>query len=557
MKKLHSALLSLAITAAAAVLYFYLALPAINLRSGGFWFMIIAACAVFAYVYAYFRNPKFLAEMFERIGGAVSEPKKKRKPGDIVVGEFRISRRTKKILIAIAAILIVFMLVCAVTSARLFRATDYRELLTVETDADFASDIAELPLGSIPVVDRDTAARLGSRKLGEVVALVSQFNVSSYYSQINYGDKPVRVSPLEYADILKWFSNKDDGIPYYVYIDMATQETRLVELDEGMRYSPSEYFGRDLTRHIRFAYPTRMIEEISFEIDDSGAPFWVVSYYDYTIGLFGGKDTAGIILVDAVSGEMTDYSIADVPRWIDRAYSAELLVSQANDWGSLKNGFWNSIFIQKDVVVTTEGYNYIAINDDVWLYTGITSVSADESNIGFILINMRTKEAKTYMINGAEEYSAMESAEGQVQEKGYSATFPILINVADRPSYFISLKDNAGLVKMYAFVSVANYQIVGVADTIDGAKKEYMRMLGETGDDTSVTTETVSGTVQSVATAVVDGNSVYYIMLNGNVYTAEIRISSVLPFLKEGVDVEMRVLASSGRVESITVLDAE
>jgi hypothetical protein len=249
----------------------------------------------------------------------------------------------------------------------------------------------------------------------------------------------------------------------------------------------------------------------------------------------------GIILVDAVSGEMTDYPIASVPTWIDRAYSAELLISQANNWGSLKNGFFNSLFVQKNVVVTTEGYNYIALNDDVWLYTGITSVSSDESNIGFILINMRTKEAKTYMINGAEEYSAMESAEGQVQEKGYTATFPILINVADRPSYFISLKDNAGLVKMYAFVSVTDYQIVGVADTIDGAKIEYMRMLGVVSDSELDVTDEVLGTVESVATAVVNGNSVYYIKVGGKIYIADISVSDELPFLTTGAVVALKL----------------
>ena len=426
-------------------------------------------------------------------------------------------------------------------------------MLTV-TESDFSKDIAEMPISQIPVVDRDTAERLGSRKIGEVVELVSQFNVSSYYSQINFNDKPVRVSPLEYAGFLKWISNKDEGIPYYVYIDMATQETRLVELEEGIKYSPSEYFGRDLKRHIRFAYPTKMFENLSFEVNDEGRPYWVMSYYNYTIGLLGGKDIEGIILVDAISGEMIDYPIAEVPQWIDLAYSPELLIEQANNWGSYKNGFFNSIFVQKNVVVTTDGYNYIAVDDDVWLYTGITSVVADESNIGFILINMRTKEARTYMINGAEEYSAMESAEGQVQEKGYSATFPILINVADRPSYFVSLKDNAGLVKMYAFVSVTDYQIVGVSDTIEGAKLEYMRMLGVSSGapDDSGEVNDVTGAVSGIATAVVDGNSVYYIKIGDEIYTASISVSSELPFIKEGDILVLKVRGNT--VVSLTLV---
>jgi hypothetical protein len=274
-----------------------------------------------------------------------------------------------------------------------------------------------------------------------------------------------------------------------------------------------------------------------------------MSYYDYTFGILGGKDIVGVILVDAVTGEMTDYSVADVPKWIDQVYNADLLVEQADNWGSLKRGFLNSIFVQKEVVVTTDGYNYIANDDDVWLYTGITSVVSDESNIGFILINMRTKEAKTYMINGAEEYSAMASAEGQVQEKGYTATFPILINVEDKPSYFLSLKDNAGLVKCYAFVSVSDYQIVGVADTIEDAKTAYLRMLGvdkPTPSPDDVVSAT--GTVEAIATAVRDGNTYYYLKINGAVYIASIKISDLLPFIKVGDTLDFTANGTDGTV---------
>ena len=377
----------------------------------------------------------------------------------------------------------------------------------------------------------------------------------------NHFKKPAYSRGVTRKGLFKWFSNKDEGIPYYVTIDMAavdkpTEQTQLVELDEGMKYSPSEYFARDLYRHMRFAYPTKMFENLSFEIDDSGAPYWVMSCYDYTIGLFGGKDITGIILVNAVNGEMTYYDISEVPQWIDVAYSAEMLITQADNWGSLKNGFLNSIFVQKNVVVTTDGYNYIAVDDDVWLYTGITSVVADESNIGFILINMRTKEAKTYMINGAEEYSAMGSAEGQVQEKGYTATFPILLNIADRPTYFISLKDEVGLVKLYAYVSVTDYQIVGVADTIQGAEKEYKRMLGISVTDQPLVGETTeySGVIQKIATAVKNGNSQYYIMVSDKIYIADISVSDILPLLSVNDNITFKA-DDNGNISEISLTE--
>lgn len=511
------------VSLAVGLVYFFFALPAINIRYGGFWFMLLLMAV--AYV-----------AMFLKASGRTPQIK-------VVGGKPQINagKRLKRILLGVTVVVALALIAVFVSSAKLFRAKEYQQMLTV-TEGEFSQDIAELPFSQIPVVDRDTAMRLGSTKLGNVVELVSQFEVSEYYTQINYKETPVRVSPLAYNGILKWFANQSEGIPYYVMIDMATQNTELVKLDKGMKYSPSEYLMRDLTRHVRFAYPTKMFYETSFEINDAGEPYWVLSYYEYTIGFLGGKDIKGIILVDAVTGEMTDYGISDVPTWIDRVYSADLIVEQADNWGALKNGYWNSVFTQKNVVQTTSGYNYLAINDDVWLYTGITSVASDNSNIGFILVNMRTKESKTYAINGASEYSAMDSAEGMIQEKGYNATFPILVNVADKPSYFISLKDNAGLVKAYSFVSVSNYQIVGVADTLEGAQKEYRRLLGvsdtpelpEETEEPSAEVLECTGAIGRISSAVQNGNSVYYLEIDGEIYIAEIGVDIRLPLLQAG-----------------------
>ena len=538
MRRYMSYILPPVLTLLFGALYFYVALPPINLRHFGFWFMLILMAAVYTALHLW------LTGRFR----SMAEAKRAGEKG---------SKKTIKRVALIAAGAILLVLVTSfVTSSRVTRASDYQSMLKV-TEADFTADIAEIPLSQIPVVDRDVAARLSQRKLGEVVELVSQFTVGDYYSQINYNEKPFRVTPLEYDGIIKWFANKDEGIPYYVTVDMATQETKLVELEEGMKYSPSEYFSRDLERHIRFAYPTKMFENLSFEINDDGHPFWVMSYYEYTFGLFGGKDIAGIILVDAVTGEMVDYEIDEVPQWIDLVYSPDMIIEQADNWGSLREGYFNTLFAQKNMIVTTDGYNYIALDDDVWLYTGITSVVADESNIGFILVNMRTKEARTYSINGAEEYSAMHSAEGEVQEKGYNATFPILVNVENVPSYFLSLKDNEGLVKMYAYVSVKDYHIVGVGDTIAAARSEYLRKLNlpESEEQTPPDAEIppVTGTVTGVASAVVSGNTVYYIDIGGTVYRADISRSDRLPFLAAGDTVTFKADGTNTITEIIGI----
>ena len=528
MNKTVKIILSTVISLVVGFVWFYFTLPAINLRAASFWGLLAVMGIVFFISYMLMGG----LSSFKSFAQA-SDDQKGRKNG----------KKWKRVLIIVVAFAIVLAATSFVTSSPVFRASDYQKMLKVE-EADFAEDIAELPISQIPIVDRDVAARLSTRKLGEVVELVSQFNVAEYYSQINYKEKPYRVTPLEYDGILKWFANKDEGIPYYITIDMATQETKLVKLPEGMKYSPSEYFSRNLERHIRFAYPTKMFENLSFEIDDNGKPFWVMSYYDYTFGLFGGKDITGIILVDAVTGEMTDYPVDQVPKWIDQVYSAEMVIEQADNWGTLKNGYLNSVFTQKNVIETTDGYNYIAIDDDVWLYTGLTSVVADESNIGFILINMRTKQAKTYAINGAEEYSAMSSAEGQVQDQGYSATFPILVNVGDQPSYFISLKDAGGLVKQYAYVSVSDYQKVATAETIEEARQKYMTMLGVGAPTVKPPAveevPELSGSVEAVASAVIDGNTVYYIEIGGKIYRASVKLHDRLPLLREGDQIAFR-----------------
>lgn len=535
-------LIAALITVVFGFIYFYFKLPAINWRSPELWAMLflLAVIYIVAYFFADLKSPN------------------KTKRGKTYSYSLTVPKNMKVAFSIVGGVAIALLLICFVSSSKVFMASKYQKMLTVN-ESNFSEDIAELPLSQIPIVDKDTAQRLASRKIGEVVELVSQFNLSYYNTQINYNEKPYRVMPLEYADLIKWLANESKGIPYYVTVDMATQNAELVELPEGMKYSPSEYFDRDLMRHVRFNFPTKMIDNITFEIDNEGHPYWILSYYTYTIGIVGGKDIDGIILCDAVTGELTDYKFEEVPQWIDTVFDADMLIEQADNWGTLTNGFLNSIFAQKNVVVTTEGYNYIAVDDDVWLYTGITSVVQDESNIGFILINMRTKETKTYAINGAEEYSAMNSAEGAVQEKGYIATFPILINVENVPTYFISLKDNAGLVKMYSFVAVSNYQIVGVSDTLSGAMDDYRRMLSANniidGSAPSEGGEEYKIRIDGIASAVVNGNTVYYVKSDDKIFTVDISVSPSLPFLKTGDEVTF--VASEAENGTFTVSEVK
>ena len=408
------------------------------------------------------------------------------------------------------------------------------------------------------MLDKDSAAKLGNRKLGELADMVSQFEVADNYTQINYKGRPVRVTTLQYGDIIKWLNNRSAGLPAYLIIDMVTQNVEVVRLEEGIRYTPAEHFGRNLYRYLRFHYPTFIFDEPAFEIDEEGCPWWVCPRIDRTIGLFGGTDITGAALVNAVTGETAYYDVADIPTWVDHVYTADLIIQQYDYHGTYINGFWNSLFGQREVTVTTEGYNYIAIGDDVYMYTGITSVVSDESNVGFILSNQRTKETRFYAVAGAEEYSAMESAQGQVQQMKYTATFPLLLNVAEQPTYFMALKDAAGLVKMYAMVNVSQYQIVATGGTVAECESNYRQMLLNANliqpedsalpDDQLALTDAHTGAVTDIRSAVMDGNTWYYLCIDGVWYSGKAADTPELILLNVGDVVTVRCYAAAGGI---------
>ena len=497
--------INLAVTLLFAAVYYYVALPAINLKTAEFYTFFVLLAVVYCVC-------AVITSGFQGTGAK---------------GYFKFVKKQCKVPFFLTVGLLAVALVGSIISWEVFRAADYRDLLTVE-EGDFAAEVEEISFDQIPMLDSASAKKLGNRKLGELADMVSQFEVADDYTQINYKGRPVRVTPLRYGDIIKWFNNRADGLPAYLVIDMVTQNVEVHRLEDGIRYTTAEHFGRNLYRYLRFHYPTYLFDEPAFEIDEQGNPYWVCPRISRTIGLFGGTDIIGAVLVDAVSGECTYYEVDDVPQWVDHVYTANLIIQQYDYHGTYVNGFINSLFGQRDVTVTTDGYNYIAIGDDVYMYTGITSVVSDESNIGFILSNQRTKETHFYSVAGAEEYSAMDSAQGQVQQMKYTATFPLLLNISDQPTYFMALKDAAGLVKMYAMVNVSQYQIVATGNTVAECESNYRVMLARNNlisqEDTEVQPsdqQEVTGVIAEIRSAVIEGNTWYYLRLEqGDVYYA-------------------------------------
>lgn len=488
-------LINLGVTLLVGLVYFYIELPAVSLQAPDFYAFALLLCVVYC-------GCAILTSGFQGQGAK---------------GYFRFLKKQCAVPFFLALALVAVALVGSLVGSVIFRAGAYSQLLTIET-GDFAAEVDEISYDQIPMLDRFSAERLGDRKLGELSDMVSQFEVAEDYTQINYKGRPVRIASLLYADLVKWLTNRSEGLPAYLVIDMVTQNVELVRLEEGIKYTTAEHFGRNLYRHLRFHYPTYLFDQPVMEIDEEGTPWWICPRLVKTIGLFGGTDVRGAVMVNAVTGE-SEY-MEEVPSWVDNLYSADLIIQQYDYYGMYHNGFLNSLFGQKDVTITTDGYNYIALGDDVYVYTGITSTGGDQSNIGFILTNQRTKETKFYSCAGATEYSAMDSAEGELQNLRYTATFPLLLNVGGQPTYFMAMKDAAQLVKKYAMVNVQQYQIVATGDTVAQCEQNYLAMLAQNGIlDGSANlagTEVVEGTIADIRTAVLEGNSYYFIQLIGD-----------------------------------------
>ena len=494
----------------AAGIYYYITLPAINIHSVGFWWFIISILGViflWRLIRANFSNFRTSEQQvyMDRIDASLSV----------------------KITGGLLVLALAVFFIGSVLGSPIINASRYQKLLTVEK-GNFAQDVEQADYNTIPLLDRTSASLLGDRKMGSMVEFVSQFEVANDYAQINFQGKPVRVTPLEYASPIKWLTNQSEGIPAYIMIDMTTQETECVMLEEGIKYSKSEYFNRNIYRHLRFNFPTYIFgDQIFFEIDEEGTPYWICPVKKFNIGLFGGETVGRVVMVNAVTCECVDYDVEEVPTWVDKVYSAELLMRLYDYSGIYVNGFLNSVLSQRGCLQSTNGYNYLAMDDDVWVYTGVTSLNADQSNVGFVLMNQRTMATKYYEVEGAIEDSAMNSAEGQVQNLGYRAAFPLLLNVADEPTYFLALKDQAGLVKKYAMVNVQKYQLVAIGDTIKACEENYRALLLENGiiSEEDVIAEeiqpivpevevlTASGIIIEIYNLIVDGDSSLYIAL--------------------------------------------
>ncbi|MTB43924.1 hypothetical protein [Streptococcus uberis] len=508
--------------------YYWMHLPPINLLSGDFWLFMILILFLIAINLIIASASNGLKLLF----GKKSNVKKVK---DVTQYVSLFSGPIRWIFLTILAFSLGLGMI-SFFNGKMFRAKSYANVIKVK-NADFKQDFPESNLSTLALLDRESAEKIGDTYLG-TIDKVSQFGISKDYRQITIGKQPFRVSPLEYKSFWKWLTNRQVGINYYVKVNQTTGKAELVKLKEAMKYSDSEYLFRDTKRHLRFLHPFTIFGDPSFEVDDQGHPYYVATTYAPKFGL-SSLDPNGAILLNAVTGKTKYYHLKDIPKWVDRVYSAENVLSRVNDHYTYQKGYWNTVFSQTGVKQTTDSYNYITIGSNIYLYTGITSATADASNLGFILVNMRTREVTNYQLASATEKSAMTSAEGEIQEKGYSATAPTLVKLNGKAYYLVSLKDGGSLVKSYALVDAEDYQQVTVNNDIETLISQFtdrdtsgLSLNSSTGKKAKI----VSGQVDHLASQIISGTTVYYILSGNDIY--KVRASKdtpdELPFLKIG-----------------------
>jgi len=479
--------------------------------------------------------------------------------------KFIVNQKPKKwMLWAMAVVLVYLTVVPFITSATFLHTSKYQKMIgEVKKGSEISKHIAPISMDKIRVVDQDLAYLLGEKIIGSQPALGSQIQLGRFAIQ-KVNNELFWVAPLLHSGFFKWFNNQE-GTPGYVMVSATNErDVRLVETVNNkplhIKYQPAAYFQSDIQRHVYFnGYASTGLEDFVFEIDEAGNPFWVISTYQKEIG-FSGKNATGVLVVDAQTGAIQQFAIADTPAWVDRIQPAVIVEEQLNDWGELINGYWN--FSNRDKLQITEGLTLVyGKNDRSYWYTGLTSVGSDESAVGFVLVDTRTKETTFYKQSGATEYAAQQSAEGKVQEKGYLASLPIPYNINNIPTYVMTLKDDGGLVKMYAMVAINDYTIVGVGnsmrETLTAFKSAYNSSGNKINPGTAAAKKSIKSVITRIQSDVKNGNSFYYFTIKDypRIFVGSTQVSGELPITVVGDSIEIAFDIDEEKIIDVTRFD--
>lgn len=520
-------------------LLFYLNLPVINYGFTGFAFilifLILAACFSTADAVMTSKTMKLSFSKVQKAGFVV------------------------------AALLFIYVtLLPLATSAPIFWNQSYRKMIgEVKPGDKMTNHIAPISINKVRVVDEELAHLLGEKILGSDPALGSKSELGEFFIQ-KVGEELYWIAPLQHSGFFKWLNNSA-GTEGYVMVSATNErDVRLVQTLNGkdlkIKYQPEAYFGSQVERHAYFnGYMSTGLADFNFEIDDNGKPFWVAAKYKREIG-FAGEDSQGIVLIDAQTGDITEYGIEDAPKWVDRIQPISFVIEQLNDWGEYIHGYWN--WANEDKLMITEDLTLVYGEDGrAYWYTGVSSVGKEESAVGFVLVDTRTKETTMYHQSGATEYAAQSSAEGKVQEKGYSASLPVPYTINGIPTYVMTLKDGGGLVKMYAMVAIGDYTIVGVGNTMRETLMSYKNVFNMAGNrinpDAKQKRTEIKAVISRIQSDIKNGNSFYYFTVNNNpkIFIGSSQLSNELPVTIVGDSVNISFDSDTEEVIDVATFD--
>ena len=526
------------IIAIIGLLLFYLGLPVISYGFTGFALILIALIIFYIILTGFAASGKKLVTNFTGL---------------------------HKALFAIGGLLIFYVtLLPLIVSAPMFHARAYREMIgKVHTGKEIANHIAPISINKARVVDEELAHLLGEKILGSDPALGSKSELGEFFIQ-KVGSDLYWVAPLLHSGFFKWLNNSE-GTEGYVMVSATNErDVKLVQQLNGkdlkIKYQPGAFFGSYTERKLYFGgYATTPLDDYSFEIDDTGKPYWVVTKYSKKVG-FGGNDATGVVLLDAQTGDIKEYSIADAPKWVERIQPISFVIDQLSDWGEYVHGYWN--FSNENKLMITEDLTLVYGDDgrSYW-YTGVSSVGKEESAVGFVLVDTRTKEATMYNQSGATEYAAQRSAEGKVQEKGYRASLPVPYNINGIPTYVMTLKDGGGLVKMYAMVAIGDYTIVGVGNTMRETLMSYKNVFNMAGNrinpDAADNRKTLNAVVQRIHSDIKNGNSFYYFTVDSSpkIFIGSSQLSNELPATAAGDSIRISFDTDTEEVIDVSTFD--
>lgn len=535
-----STIVCLVITAVFAWLLNYLMLPAWNLRAGSLYGYLVIVM-VFASIVFLVKN-LIIDELFE----------------DML---------DSKIIVVATGIILVIGLILLIVNGDIVNANRLREIPTVN-EGNFEEDYVEISNDPAEAftLDLDSAERLGNRAVGNIKN-ITWYEVNGEFNLITYQGNKYRLSPLEYGGFFKYLKARDSGIPGYILVNDDTLEATFVQTEEPIRYSPSACFGKNLKRHLRNQYPTYVFETSIFEINEEGHAYWITGVTEPQASLYAGRVMTKVILTDACSGQSEVYMLSETPEWVDHVYDLDYLMQQAKWHYHFVNGFWNTYFSKTDMYETSYeyrdkkddkeddtanffGYNsFINKSGQTVFVTGITPANATESNAGFITMNTRTGEIRFYKAEGAEESSAQQAAESKMQNYGYRATYPVFVNVGGQPTYMMALKDKAGIIQAYGFVSLKNYSITCVDKDIEVALAQYKEAMGmgegETATIDESSTKEVKGTIDEIYSQVINGTTYYYYVVGSELYKASATVNEYQFLYKVGQTVEIKYYETS------------